>query len=692
MKPIARWLRLVILMAAVFLLFFATGWGRFTEKQEAIVINEVCAHNSSVLEQPLYGSCDYIELYNAGSESVNLKGYGLSDKRNGAAEFVFEDCELGAGSRIVVFASGAVPDLEEHIFANFRISDDETVYLTDPGGKIIDYVDLVPTTADIVYARESDGAEKWTTMKGSPWARNDSVRKVLVPTEKVAPPVLSADSGFYEDGFALSMEAEEGCLIYYTLDGSEPYLDDAVYEEALQIGDASVQDNVYCSRTDLSQHAYEIPSEKVDKATVVRAVAVDEHGRASSGVTAVYFVGERFEKYRNWNVVSLVADPDDLFGYENGIYVLGEKNDEYHRKLEEGGEELDVEPANYMLSGRETRRDAVVTVFDRARECRTKQEVGIHISGNYSRSEVKKSFRVAANTKYGNEYIDYDSFLKACYPKSLVLRNAYGKNQWIQELAKECHVGIQESEPCVLFLDGEYWGTYCIQERCSAEYVENFSGILAEQVILIKGEELTTDPLDEHYAEYQEEWEQLCARITEWNASGRDCYEEIAETIDIQSYVDYICIQTYLDNWDFSNKHNVALWKAAQKSENVYGDGKWRWIFYDLDYTMVDPARNTFTEPGTTDYTVAGDPLFVTLMRSDRFRREFVNRFCELADHTFSYERVAEYMENVKDVYGLEEADACVEFIQQRPQYAFLYLKELFGLSDEWLKEREEKE
>ena len=40
----------------------------------------------------------------------------------------------------------------------------------------------------------------------------------------------------------------------------------------------------------------------------------------SEAVTATYFVGEN--PYRDKLVVSLVADPEDLFG-ENGIYVTG---------------------------------------------------------------------------------------------------------------------------------------------------------------------------------------------------------------------------------------------------------------------------------------------------------------------------------------------------------------------------------
>lgn len=53
----------------------------------------------------------------------------------------------------------------------------------------------------------------------------------------------------------------------------------------------------------------ELPDEPVDKATVVRAIAVDKNGAHSSTVTNTYFVGfdSKADYYGDVKVVSLVT-------------------------------------------------------------------------------------------------------------------------------------------------------------------------------------------------------------------------------------------------------------------------------------------------------------------------------------------------------------------------------------------------
>lgn len=654
------------------------GWK--TEKQTDIVINEVCAHNSTILEQGFYGSCDYIEIYNSGDEGINLKGYGLSDKRNGNPKFVFEDYDLSPGAYVIVFASGEVPDIEEKIFTNFKISDEDTIYLTNERGKIIDYVKLISTTPDIVYARESDGADQWTTMKGSPWAPNEAARKVLVPSDEVSIPVFSEEGGFYEEAFELEMQAEEGCKIFYTLDGSEPYIDDMIYEGPIRIEDASTQENVWRSRTDLSAESYEIATEKVDKAVIVRAIAVNEEGVASRNVTASYFVGERFGKYKNYDIVSLVADPDDLFG-DKGIYVLGEKNKDYKLGLEMGKEPEEVEPANYLMHGKESSRDASVEIYNEEGENTLTQNVRINVNGNFSRIGPFKSFRVVASTKFGNnDRLEYGDLYINSFLKSILIRNGFGQNQWMQELLSEREVTIQNYRPCVLFLDGEYWGEYCIQERCSPEYLENHYNIPSEQVVLVRAGEVVGNSWDESYAAYTQCYLDFQAMIQTWYDSGTDQYDAICDVIDIQSYIDYLCIQLYADNHDFSNSHNMAMWRSVAKTDKPYEDRKWRWILYDLDYTLVDPYRNTFTEEGTTPYTVMTDPLFVTLMRNEEFRKRFVNTFMDIANTSLSSENVLKHLDKIESKYNNTCNDSIKIFFKERRDPAFQMLKEVFEL------------
>ena len=62
---------------------------------------------------------------------------------------------------------------------------------------------------------------------------------------------FSVASGFYDEPFWLEMEADGG-EIYYTLDSSEPNEHSIPYTGPIEIRDASPNENVYSTITDVS--------------------------------------------------------------------------------------------------------------------------------------------------------------------------------------------------------------------------------------------------------------------------------------------------------------------------------------------------------------------------------------------------------------------------------------------------------
>lgn len=70
-----------------FVLFAATFLTASLSAQ--VRINEVMAQNNSGLTDPDYGeSADWMELYNAGKEEVNLGGYFITDNLDVPAKYV----------------------------------------------------------------------------------------------------------------------------------------------------------------------------------------------------------------------------------------------------------------------------------------------------------------------------------------------------------------------------------------------------------------------------------------------------------------------------------------------------------------------------------------------------------------------------------------------------------------------------
>ena len=88
-------------LAFAILLFFLNA--RFSSGQ--VVINEFTPANISGLTNGSGNYDDWIELYNAGSSSVNLLGYGLSDDPSKPFAFRFPSYILDDGDYVIVFAN-----------------------------------------------------------------------------------------------------------------------------------------------------------------------------------------------------------------------------------------------------------------------------------------------------------------------------------------------------------------------------------------------------------------------------------------------------------------------------------------------------------------------------------------------------------------------------------------------------------
>ena len=89
----------------ILFLFSALAAGSLRAQQD-IVISEFLAVNDGGLSDSDGDSSDWIELYNSGSEAASLEGWYLSDDSEDLFKWPLPAMDLGAGSYLVVFASG----------------------------------------------------------------------------------------------------------------------------------------------------------------------------------------------------------------------------------------------------------------------------------------------------------------------------------------------------------------------------------------------------------------------------------------------------------------------------------------------------------------------------------------------------------------------------------------------------------
>jgi len=122
-----------------------------------IVINELMAANDFTVADEFGEFDDWIEIYNKGSEAVNLEGLHLSDDILVLDKYTFPDIILEPDSYRIIWADD---DEEEQsdAHATFKLSaSGEQVYLSDSDGNILDQVVFGEQQVDMGYARSPNG-------------------------------------------------------------------------------------------------------------------------------------------------------------------------------------------------------------------------------------------------------------------------------------------------------------------------------------------------------------------------------------------------------------------------------------------------------------------------------------------------------------------------------------------------------
>ena len=682
------------------------------EAANHVVINEICSSNFSVIRDENGNYSDYVELYNPAMVPVSMTGASLSDSKGDLNKCILDTIIIPARGRVIVWLDGSGGTAVGH--ASFKLSrKGENIYLSNKYGEIIDSVEVPALTYNTVYARVEDGSKEWNRQTPTAGESNEKADRIL--PEELDNPVFSKESGFYEEDFELKISAAENEIIYYTLDGSDPSTESLIYEEPIRITDASVNENVYAARTDLTATMKYVPDFKVDKGTVVRAIAFSpENETVSEVVTAVYFVGfEKKQEYEGYAVISLVTDPDNLFDYDKGIYGNGRALDQYIAAagMTDGGvpDTYTDEAGNiyykYMSTnayneGKEWERETSLIYFNEFHEKSAEQTVGIRISGQSTRNATQKSFNLYAREIYdGSTELSFEFFEGMKY-SSVKLRNGgsdYAGSKiydaFLQSLAEGREVSIQDSKPCVVFLNGEYWGLYNIRERYKEDYFQNHYEISENNVWMIDAGAPGIGEWDAW-----NNYDAVLKFISENDMKIPENYEKACELIDIQSLIDFYCIQLYIDNSDVGFDKNIALWRSIQKGDGKYEDGKWRFMLYDLDGALSDPEKNTFRESEwwKEDFNLMDEAMIKSLLENPDFKAQFIKSFKEIASTNFNYDLVHESLQQWQELYqtqvvkshqrfisadfGAEEYEEYIyhidDFFKRRYEFILSYLEE----------------
>ena len=538
-------------------------------------------------------------------------------------------------------------------------------------------------------------------------------------------PGFSHPAGCYQREFSLELYCEQGSAIYYTRDGSDPaYSGTRIqYDAPIQIGDRKNDPNYvslvnpllfngannnYVKSTKQFVCSVNPPAvEDVDKCAVIRACAEDSEGSCSLTATAAYFIGTMADHIEGISescsasggplaVISISMNYGDLFNPEYGIYVKGNKFDIALEELLLSGKKINGESAraldaNYKGRGKEWERPAHIDFFETTGDLTERafsQDCGIRIQGNYSRSDLQKGFRLIARSKYGNNNFDYAVFGDELKDdkgevmdkfKTLVLRNGgncafttkYSDTYW-QSLVSDMKVDTLTSRPCIVYLNGEYWGLYVLQEDYSEDYFEDRHGVEKDDVVLYKGDaevyeigyKLDLGDLPEGETDVSYFFKDLLDFFGTHKdlKSDRD-YEKFCMLVDEQSTLDYYAVELWINNkWDWPGK-NWSMWRTINTApDNEYADGRWRFVFYDLEFGGVSGAsdarantikENNYKPYGMLDMDTENPSVlcFAYLMTNKSWRARFEQKLLSLCDTNFEHDKAAAALDKFRDTY-----------------------------------------
>ena len=618
-------------------------------------INEISSNNWDS------ESIDYVELYNSSLFACDLRGLYLSDNRNNLTKKPLPEDVLPGDSYLLV-----------RLGTSFSISDEggEEILLSDSQGNILDSVVTGAVRSGYAYARCSDGTGSWAEITATPGKTNN---KALAPNALL--PVFSHPSGFYAGAFDLTITADSGCTIYYTLDGSVPTTSSNVYKGPIRVYDKSSEPNVFRSiqRVVPKWMNYAPSKTLVDKAYIIRAIAVSWDGSVSEPVTATYFVN--LDKYQNRTVLSLVVDPDEMWGTD-GIGVTGIEYDYWYQNGGRGS----APTTNFRRHGRQYEIEGALSYFCGA--VQFDQQVGVRINGGSSRDGELKRLALYARTAYsGTEYFT-ESLLANTPNQSVVLRDEIS-NVINQMLMEDRNVAIQRATPVTLFLNGEYWYDTELIEKYDSNYFYQHYGVNPDNVVVCKKDELLEGlPSD---ATYQQ---QVHSFVKRNDMSLPKNYAHFCEMVDVQSYIDFIIANIYCDNMDFGDYKNVVVWRARTATDNGYSDGRWRFALYDMDAVAwndhsyfgvpTQAEKNPFKLSFRFTEDLHDQIVYSNLIKNEEFRKQFVLTFQDLVNTVYTYSNV---LSKFYYYTGTAPKSLYNNFFRDRPDYMTTYMAEAYGLT-----------
>jgi hypothetical protein len=617
--------------------------------QVPLVLNELMASNGSTLADPQGQYDDWIEIYNGSRSPFDAGGLYLSDDPGNPQRWRIPTnapalTTVPAGGFLLIWADGQTTDSGLH--ANFGLdADGDALYLYDADGvTLIDGVEFGKQISDVSLGRYPDATGDWRFLTiPTPGMSNLGPATGVVSNLR-----FSHERGFYDAAFDLTTTCKTpGAEIYYTTDGSRPYLlsgrrpTGTLYTGPIRITRTT------CLRAIAVQQDW-VPS-PVETQTYLFPANVAQQSAQPAGFPSTW--GARSADYQMAPAIlsnpqygnqlraallslpsmSIVMTNRDLFDSQTGIY------------------------ANSGNSGVSWERPGSIELIYSDGTEGFQADCGVRIQGGYFRQPSagkKHSFRLLFKGIYGPTKLRYPLFGDDAAREfdTLTLRAGandgyiwggnesnvqYTRDQFMRDLQLGTGNAASHGNFVHLYVNGLYWGLYNPCERPDGSFSSSYYGGQKEDWDVLRHKSFTVDQGDRTALNQMLSLCQEAGRSYEalLKLQGKDLdgrrRPDYPCLLDLANYVDYILVNVWGGNWDWPWNN---YWLGRDRTAASTGFKFYCWDAEDVMLTSRSPlsfnmltAGNFSSEVGQPHARLKENPEY-RLFFADRVHRLFFNR------------------------------------------------------------------
>ncbi len=574
-----------------------------------IVINEVMASNGYFESGHAW---DWVELYNNGSETVDLSGWYFSDSAKKPLKWSFPaGTKLKKGKYLTIWCTGedgVAPGAGSVFYTDFAISSSgEKLVLSDASGAEVTRLELPAQYGCVSYGLPLGGGACGYLENPTRGAKNDKTAF----TARTAAPRLYAEGredaegaqamngigGFFSGSVNVRAEGPGGATIRYTTDGATPTA---------------------------KSKAFPAAGLTLKKTTALRIRAFREGEVSSETVSATYFVDDD----PLTPIVSLISDNKYLFSSKTGILTKGSgSTPNYARGWE------------YPIN---------IEYFTGEGGCQVNQMGTFTCSGHSARVNAQKSIALYARKAWGTDRFyfnpfplrDYDSY------KSILLRAANSdtyatrlRDVVASSLAEGQGILFQDYVVIQVYINGSYYGHYNLREKINKHFIAQYEGVTEEEDI-DRIDILARTGTDDFLQNGDNaDWLALCDFCRDNDLNLPENLSRVEAELDIDNMFTHAAFEIILGNVDFTN---VRVYRVP--------GGKWKYLLFDVEacWRGLDKTPlEYYIKPVTGKIQGFRHEPLNALLAVPEYRARFLNRVAELLETVFRWDNVEAHFDRV---------------------------------------------